>query len=111
MLQQALGLFRQAEDEPGQIETLIAECWRLGDMIDPAILEELAAKIERTPQLVRADQVASYHAAAQWYYLIHDHDWQRVTHHLLASFESCPPDRRSGRDHDRRRGLRPGAAF
>ena len=64
MLQQALALFRQEEDELGQIETLIAECWRLGDMIDPAILEELAAKIERTPQLVRADQVASYHAAA-----------------------------------------------
>ncbi len=65
MLQQALALFRQEEDELGQIETLIAECWRLGDMIDPAILEELAAKIERSPQLVRPDQIASYHAAAR----------------------------------------------
>ena len=87
MLQQALALFRQEEDELGQIETLIAECWRLGDMIDPAVLEELAAKIEHTPELVRADQIASYHAAAEWYYLIYDHDWPQVTHHLLAGFD------------------------
>ena len=86
-LQQALTLFREEEDEPGQIEVLVAECWRSGYMITPAILEELAAKIERSPQLVRPDQIAGYHATAQWYHLIQVHDWPGVTRHLRASFD------------------------
>ena len=87
LLQQALTLFRKEENESGQIETLIADCWRLGYVVAPETLNELAAKIERSPQLVRPDQVAMYHAAAQWHYLLHDHDWSQVTRHLLASFD------------------------
>ncbi len=87
MMQQALQLFRDAGDESGQVEALVAECWRLGDMITPAILDELAAKIEQSPQLVRPDQIAGYHATAQWHHLIQTHDWSQATQHLLASFD------------------------
>ena len=87
LLQQALTRFHSEQNESGEIETLIADCWRLGYVIAPETLEQLAAIIDRSPQLVRPDQVAMYHAAAQWHYLLHDHDWSQVTRHLLASFD------------------------